>query len=92
MQSHPEKLEIMAEASKKMGRPDATQRVVDLALGPGEVDNMFGKKPRVHMVGIGGSGMCGIAEVLLDLGHAVSGSDVKESAVTERLTVLGAQI
>ena len=36
--------------------------------------------------------MCGIAEVLLDLGHFVSGSDVKESAVTDRLSVLGARI
>lgn len=44
------------------------------------------------MVGIGGSGMCGIAEVLLDLGHFVSGSDMKESAVTDRLAVLGARI
>jgi UDP-N-acetylmuramate--alanine ligase len=53
---------------------------------------MFGKKRRIHMVGIGGSGMCGIAEVLLDLGHFVSGSDVKESPVTDRLAVLGARI
>ena len=53
---------------------------------------MFGKIRRIHMVGIGGSGMCGIAEVLLDLGHFVSGSDVKESPVTERLSVLGARI
>lgn len=44
------------------------------------------------MVGIGGSGMCGIAEVLLDLGHAVSGSDLKETPVTDRLAVLGAKI
>jgi UDP-N-acetylmuramate--alanine ligase len=52
---------------------------------------MFGKQ-RIHMVGIGGSGMSGIAEVLLDLGHIVSGSDLKESAVTQRLAELGAQI
>jgi UDP-N-acetylmuramate--alanine ligase len=44
------------------------------------------------MVGIGGSGMCGIAEVLLDLGHIVSGSDLKESANTERLVSLGATV
>src|SRR4026208_1557091 len=53
---------------------------------------MFGKMRKVHMIGIGGSGMCGIAEVLLDLGHSVSGSDMKESAVTDRLAVLGAKI
>jgi UDP-N-acetylmuramate--alanine ligase len=47
---------------------------------------------RVHLVGIGGSGMSGIAEVLLSSGYAVSGSDLKTSAVTERLRKLGATI
>ncbi len=47
---------------------------------------------RVHFVGIGGIGMSGIAEVLLNLGYQVSGSDLKESDVTKRLTALGAQI
>jgi UDP-N-acetylmuramate--alanine ligase len=47
---------------------------------------------RIHMLGIGGSGMAGIAEVLLNLGYAVSGSDLKDSAATRRLTALGAKI
>jgi UDP-N-acetylmuramate--alanine ligase len=47
---------------------------------------------RVHMLGIGGSGMAGIAEVLLNLGYRVSGTDLKESAATRRLSSLGAQI
>src|SRR5271155_4816503 len=47
---------------------------------------------RVHLVGIGGSGMNGIAEVLLSTGYAVSGSDLKLSSVTERLRNLGATI
>ncbi|TWI58476.1 UDP-N-acetylmuramate--L-alanine ligase [Pseudomonas duriflava] len=47
---------------------------------------------RVHFVGIGGVGMCGIAEVLLNLGYEVSGSDLKVSAVTERLEQFGARI
>ncbi len=47
---------------------------------------------RIHFVGIGGAGMCGIAEVLLNLGYQVSGSDLKASAVTERLQSFGAQI
>ncbi len=47
---------------------------------------------RIHFVGIGGAGMCGIAEVLLNLGYQVSGSDLKASAVTERLEQFGAQI
>jgi UDP-N-acetylmuramate--alanine ligase len=47
---------------------------------------------RIHLVGIGGSGMGGIAEVLLNLGYAVQGSDLKGNAVTERLARLGATI
>jgi len=46
----------------------------------------------VHFVGIGGSGMSGIAEVLLNLGYTVSGSDLKRSAVTDRLASLGARV
>jgi UDP-N-acetylmuramate--alanine ligase len=47
---------------------------------------------RIHMVGIGGIGMSGIAEVLLTLGYSVSGSDTKASPITERLQNLGATI
>jgi UDP-N-acetylmuramate--alanine ligase len=46
----------------------------------------------IHFVGIGGSGMSGIAEVLLNLGYRISGSDLAESAVTKRLASLGAKI
>lgn len=46
----------------------------------------------IHFVGIGGSGMSGIAEVLLNLGYAISGSDIQASAVTQRLERLGARI
>ncbi|MGG4776193.1 UDP-N-acetylmuramate--L-alanine ligase [Alcaligenaceae bacterium 429] len=46
----------------------------------------------IHFVGIGGSGMSGIAEVMLNLGYAVSGSDIQESAITRRLSELGARI
>ena len=46
----------------------------------------------LHFVGIGGSGMCGIAEVLLNLGYVVSGSDIARSSVTEHLTALGAKV
>jgi UDP-N-acetylmuramate--alanine ligase len=53
---------------------------------------MFFKPQHVHFVGIGGIGMSGIAEVLLTLGYEVSGSDVKPSAITERLAKLGAKI
>ena len=47
---------------------------------------------RIHFVGIGGSGMSGIAEVLLNLGYKVSGSDLSTSAVTDRLVALGAHV
>jgi UDP-N-acetylmuramate--alanine ligase len=46
----------------------------------------------IHLVGIGGVGMGGIAEVLLNLGYAVQGSDLKESRITRRLAAQGAQI
>jgi len=46
----------------------------------------------IHFVGIGGAGMSGIAEVLLNLGYHVSGSDLSKNAVTERLAALGARV
>ncbi|MFC3626589.1 UDP-N-acetylmuramate--L-alanine ligase [Vogesella amnigena] len=46
----------------------------------------------IHFVGIGGVGMCGIAEVLLNLGYTVSGSDMADNAATKRLTEQGARI
>jgi UDP-N-acetylmuramate--alanine ligase len=51
---------------------------------------MFAKIQRVHFVGIGGIGMSGIAEVLLNLGYKVSGSDLKTSSITQRLAAMGA--
>jgi UDP-N-acetylmuramate--alanine ligase len=50
------------------------------------------KKVKVHFVGIGGIGMSGIAELLLNLGYRVSGSDLKESDTTSRLAKLGGDI
>ncbi len=47
---------------------------------------------RIHLVGIGGSGMGGIAEVLLNLGYEVSGSDLKPNTITRRLEKLGARV
>ncbi|MGR9086351.1 MAG: UDP-N-acetylmuramate--L-alanine ligase [Gammaproteobacteria bacterium] len=52
----------------------------------------LGKIERIHFVGIGGTGMCGIAEVLSNLGYQVSGSDIKASAATESLAKLGVAI
>jgi UDP-N-acetylmuramate--alanine ligase len=53
---------------------------------------MFGKVKHIHFVGIGGTGMSGIAELLLNLGYRVTGSDLSESPVTERLAALGARV
>jgi UDP-N-acetylmuramate--alanine ligase len=53
---------------------------------------MFAKIQQIHFVGIGGIGMSGIAEVLLNLGYRVSGSDLKSSGVTQRLADLGAAV
>ena len=53
---------------------------------------MFAKIQRIHFVGIGGIGMSGIAEVLLNLGYKISGSDLKRSSVTDHLHGLGATI
>ncbi len=58
-----------------------------MLLGP-----LTKKVKNFHLIGIGGAGMNGIAEILLNLGFSVTGSDMRESAVTERLTSLGAKI
>ena len=46
----------------------------------------------IHFVGIGGAGMCGIAEVLCNQGYKITGSDISESANTKRLSNLGVEI
>jgi hypothetical protein len=53
---------------------------------------MFFKPQHLHFVGIGGIGMSGLAEVLLNLGYEITGSDLKLGPVTDRLTRLGARV
>ncbi len=53
---------------------------------------LFAPTQRIHFIGIGGIGMSGIAEILLTMGYAVSGSDLRRSAVTDRLAGMGAVI
>jgi UDP-N-acetylmuramate--alanine ligase len=55
-------------------------------------DSMRRKVKYIHFVGIGGIGMSGIAEVLLNLGYTISGSDLSQSDITQRLASLGARI
>src|SRR5438105_11833252 len=53
---------------------------------------LFAPSHRIHFIGIGGIGMSGIAAILLTMGYAVSGSDLRQSAFTERLGGMGAMI
>jgi UDP-N-acetylmuramate--alanine ligase len=53
---------------------------------------MFAKIQRIHFVGIGGIGMSGIAEVMINLGYKISGSDLKTSSITQRLAGMGAKV
>jgi UDP-N-acetylmuramate--alanine ligase len=53
---------------------------------------LFAPSQRIHFIGIGGIGMSGIAEILLTMGYAVSGSDLRRSPTTDRLAALGATI
>jgi len=53
---------------------------------------MYGKIRKIHFIGIGGIGMSGIAEVLINLGYEISGSDLRESEITRRLADLGGKI
>ncbi len=57
-----------------------------------QAPNLMHRTRRIHLVGIGGAGMCGIAEVLINLGFEVSGSDLQRSATVTRLEQLGAGI
>lgn len=66
------------------------RRITD--VNPSRSEPGMGKIRRIHLIGIGGSGMSGIAEVLLNLGYQVSGSDLQENAVTQRLESMGASI
>lgn len=66
--------------------------VVELLQTTAAASRRMRRIRRIHFVGIGGTGMCGIAEVIRNLGYEVSGSDIKPSAVTERLQTLGIQV
>jgi UDP-N-acetylmuramate--alanine ligase len=53
---------------------------------------VYGRTRRIHFIGIGGSGMCGIAEVLLNMGYQVTGSDLKAGDATDRIVQLGGRV
>ncbi len=66
------------------------RRLTDLA--PSVSEPGMGRIRRIHFVGIGGAGMGGIAEVMLNLGYTVTGSDLQHNVVTQRLEAMGATI
>jgi UDP-N-acetylmuramate--alanine ligase len=62
------------------------------AVATRAIVSLLGNIERIHFIGVGGTGMSGIAEVLCNLGYSVSGSDMKASSVTQRLADLGIAI
>ena len=80
--------QTMAQAAWDSGRRDANLAIANELENLIESD-MKHKVKNIHFVGIGGSGMSGIAEVLQNLGYAVSGSDLASNAATQRLAALG---
>ena len=95
------RLARMGEAARSVAWNDAAGAIAGSLPGSGSMNThkpaplshqLMRRVKRIHLLGIGGSGMAGIAEVLLNLGYAVSGSDLKESAATRRLVSLGATV
>ena len=96
------RLQEMVEASRNMGKPSAAlaiaEMVVDLAkkikllIVRGVLEKCLKVIKKLHFVGIGGVGMSAIAEVMLDKGYEISGSDLSESAVVKHLKAKGATI
>ena len=90
------RLEAMSAASGGLARPNAVTQVVDaceaLTMGGDAWTDRLGQLERIHFVGIGGIGMCGIAELLLVRGHLVTGTDLADGPTVERLRRLGAEV
>ena len=90
-----ERLLERAKISRSLAMPDALERhhrCLPLCSGGADMIARMRRINRVHFVGIGGSGMSGIAEVMLNLGYQIQGSDLKSNAQVERLGGLGAKI
>jgi UDP-N-acetylmuramate--alanine ligase len=74
-----------------VANPTLVKQTPDTSTGYYDVPEMR-RIRRIHFIGIGGAGMSGIAEVLLNQGYEISGSDIKSSTVTERLVSKGAKV
>ena len=83
-----------ARRAREAGRGARRSSIAALRSWPvsGELRDVLGRTRRIHFVGIGGIGMSGIAELLANLGYAVSGSDARRSDVTDRLAALGVRV
>ena len=85
----------MSDPERPSGAPRRYARTrggLRRSRGGGGMNQRMRRIGTIHFVGIGGSGMGGIAEVLVNLGYKVQGSDIKANAVTQRLAGLGARI
>ena len=86
----------MSAAARRLARPRAAEDIVDCSARTGRerrhVVSVLGHARRVHFIGVGGIGMSGIAELLVNLGYKVSGSDMQRTDITDRLESLGARI
>jgi UDP-N-acetylmuramate--alanine ligase len=82
---------VIEERRSKDRRVNLERPSVERRASPDRRDRMR-RINTIHFVGIGGSGMGGIAEVLINLGYAVQGSDARENAVTQHLARIGARI
>src|SRR5215475_5441765 len=82
---------IEERRSPKDRRVNLERPAIERRSSPDRRDRMR-RINTIHLVGIGGSGMGGIAEVLINLGYTVQGSDLKPNNVTEHLGRLGAKV
>jgi UDP-N-acetylmuramate--alanine ligase len=82
---------MIEERRSKDRRVNLERPSVERRAAPDQRDRMR-RINTIHFVGIGGSGMGGIAEVLINLGYAVQGSDAKENAITQHLAQIGARV
>ncbi len=86
----PRRIQEMEDRARSLARPRAVEDIVDVIEAGGPAMNItFRNFQRIHLVGIGGSGMSGIAEVLLSSGYGVSGSDLKSSPATAAFAETG---
>lgn len=67
-------------------------KVLNIDSGEGKTMVNLSACKQIHCIGIGGIGLSGIAEILLTRGHKVTGSDMRESEITDRLIASGADI